>query len=113
MQGVPFRVDGQGRVLISWMSRNQAYWSLSEAGAKRFRGRVPSPDRKPDEAFPVAVANQQGEVLLVWKQGKAVHWALYHADGRFTGQRGKAGELPGTNKPTAVIGADNVFYVVF
>jgi hypothetical protein len=114
MQGVPFRVDGKGRVLLAWMSRDRAYWSISDEAARRFAPRTPAPEGdKADQAFPVAVANPKGEVLLVWKQGKDVLWALYRPDGSFTGSQGKAGELPGRNKPTAFVGADGTFYVLF
>src|SRR5687767_13650272 len=114
MQGVPFRVDGQGRVLVSWMSRHKAYWTLSGPGDERFGPAVPAPaGAKPKQAFPVALANRKGEVLLVWKEGTQVVWALYTADGKPTGTGGKAGSLPGPNKPTAFVGADDQFYVVF
>src|SRR5262245_16414123 len=113
MQGVPFRVDGKGRVLVSWMSRQRAYWSISDEDGKRFAPRVATPDAKANEAFPVAVANAQGEVLFAWKQGAQVRWALYQADGTFTGKQGTAGELAGKNKPTAFAGVDGHFYIVF
>jgi hypothetical protein len=113
MQGVPFRVDGRGRVLISWMSRARAYWSVSGENGKRFSAPVATPDHNGEEAYPVAVANSKGEVLLVWKQGQQVHWALYGMDGRFSGTQGQAGELPTKNKPNAFVGADDQFYVVF
>src|SRR5947209_15963461 len=98
MQGVPFRVDGKGRVLISWMSRDRAYWSLSDEGATRFAPRVGTPGGgDAEQAYPVAVADGKGEVLLVWLEGKRVNWARYRADGTFTGERGTAGESAGRN----------------
>lgn len=114
MQGIPFRVDGRGRVLASWMSRDRAYWAASDEGASRFGPPVPTPDEgKQPESFPIALANRQGQVILVWKQGTQVQWALYTADGTYTGQRGLAGESPGRNKPTAFVGRDDHFYIVF
>src|SRR5262249_22018209 len=114
MQGTPFRVDGKGRVLISWMSRDKAFWSISDEGATRFGPRVGTPDGgKQEEAFPLALSNDKGEVLFLWKEGKQVNWARYALDGKFTGEKGNAGTLPGKNKPTAFVGADGHFYVVF
>jgi hypothetical protein len=114
MSGIPFRVDGKGRVLVSWMSRNKAYWSISDAGATRFAPPVATPDRgKQEEAFPAALANGKGEVLLVWLKGRQVAWAIYLMDGTFTGRRGIAGEQAGDSKPTAFVGADDTFYIVF
>src|SRR5262245_53351265 len=114
MRGVPFRVDGKGRVLVSWMSRHKAYWALSDDGGKHFGPPVATPEGgKQKEAFPVAVANRKGQVLLVWKDGAQVSWALYTQEGKAAGVRGRAGSLPGPNKPTAFVGADDQFYVVF
>ncbi len=115
MNGMPFRVDGQGRVLLSWMSRNKAYWSLSEPGAGRFRPRVAAPRQgEAEDRYPLALANRKGEVLLIWLHGsKEVRWARYSLDGRFSGQEGRAGTLPTGNKPTAFVGPDDDFYIVF
>jgi hypothetical protein len=114
MSGIPFRVDGKGRVLVSWMSRNKAYWSISGESATRFTPRVATPDGgKQEEAFPIALANRKGEVLLVWLRGRQVAWAIYRLDGTFTGRRGIAGEQPGDSKPTAFVGLDDTFYIVF
>jgi hypothetical protein len=114
MQGVPFRVDGGGRVLISWMSRNKAYWSRSDETANCFAPRIPTPDGgKEEAAFPMAVANAAGQVLLLWMHGSTLQWALYRQDGSFAGQQGRAGELPGGHKPTAFAGPDGHFYIVY
>jgi hypothetical protein len=114
MSGIPFRVDGKGEVLVSWMSRSKVYWTKSEEGGTRFAAPVGTPDggRRP-EALPVCVANGKGEVLLVWLRGKDVAWALYRADGEFTGQRGIAGKQSTDNKPTAFVAPDGTFYIVF
>lgn len=114
MSGIPFRVNGKGEVLVSWMNRNKAYWAKSDEGGKRFGAPVGTPDggRQP-EALPVCVANGKGEVLLVWLKGNEVVWAVYRADGEFTGQRGVAGEQARDNKPTAFATADGTFYIVF
>jgi hypothetical protein len=114
MNGIPFRVNGKGQVLVSWMSRNKAYWSVSDEGATRFAPPVATPDGgKRREELSAAVANGKGEVLLVWLRGKEVAWAIYQMDGKFTGKQGVAGELPGDNKPTAFVGADDNFTIVF
>jgi hypothetical protein len=114
MQGIPFRVDGKGQVLISWMSRDQAYWSMSDAHGEKFGPRIATPDRGQEpESFPIALTNRKGEVALVWKQGKRVQWALYTSDGKYAGKRGQGGELPWRDKPTAFVGLDDHFYIVY
>jgi hypothetical protein len=52
-------------------------------------------------------------VLLLWKEGQQVKWAIYTLEGKSTSERGTAGRLSGKNKPTAFVGTDDVFYVVF
>jgi hypothetical protein len=112
MSGIPFRVDGKGRVLVSWMSRDKVYWSLSEEGGKRFAPRVAAPQGG-DQGSSTALMNRKGEVLLVWKEDQQVHWAIYTPEGKRAGATGTAGRSPGSNKPTAFVGADDVFYLVF
>lgn len=114
MMGLPFRVNGDGRVLVSWMSRDRAYWSLSDKGTRRFGPKVATPDGgKRDEAFPVAVANPRGEVLFAWVEAGQVRWAIYTEDGKPTDRRGTAGRLPPNTKPTAVLGSGGRFILVF
>jgi hypothetical protein len=73
-----------------------------------------TPDHgKEEEKFHLALSNSKGEVLLVWLKGKQVAWAIYRMDGKFTGKRGTTGDLPGASKPTAFVGANDDFYIVF
>jgi hypothetical protein len=115
---VPFSLDGEGRVLASWMSRNQVYWTISTDGARSFGPRIPAPrvaGNPPGEGtanYPLVLANRAGEVLLVWKQGSGVNWASYDRNGRFTGRQGTAGEQAGGNKPAAFVGTDDRFHIV-
>jgi hypothetical protein len=112
MQGMPVRVDAKGRVLFSWMSRDRAYWTISEEGARNFKQPIAAPEGKGKQAFPMAVRNAKGEVLLVWAQDREVRWALYQEDGTPTGQQGVAGKQGEPYKPTAFVGADGHFYIV-
>jgi hypothetical protein len=114
MQGIPFRVDGKGRVLVAWMSRDKGYWALSNEGAEKFGPPIGTPDHgKETESFPIALIDGKGEVLLVWTCDKRVQWALYTPDGKYTGKRGNAEQSRRRNKPTAFVGLDENFYVVF
>lgn len=114
MQGVPFSLDGAGRVLVSWMSRNKGYWALSDVGGKKFGPKVATPDGgKGNAAMPLALMNQKGEVLFVWKEGQQISWAIYDKAGKPTKDQGQAGTLAGTHKPTAFVGSDDRFYVVW
>jgi len=113
MQGMPVRLDAKGRILYSWMSRGRVYWTMSTDG-KSFRDPISTPEEgKGKQSFPLALANAKGEVLFVWAQDGEVCWAIYTADGAPTSQRGVAGKQVGENKPTAFLGADGHFYVVW
>ena len=114
MQGLPFRVDGQGRVLVSWMSRDRVFWAWSDEGTRRFGRKVATPDGgTAKQAYPVVLANARGEVLFMWKEGAQVTWAVYARDGKPTRLRGHAGRVPGGHKPTAVVNPDGSFAIVF
>ncbi len=112
MSGVPFRVDGKGRVLVTWMSRDKVYWSLSDDSGQRFAPRVAAPEGGVQGSSTVLM-NGQGDVLLVWKEGQQVIWTLYTQEGKPVGKRHTAGPAAGPNKPTAFVGADDRFYIVF
>lgn len=111
MSGMPFQVDASGRVLFAWMNREKVYWSVSGEGTKNFASPTPAPEGGA-QAHPTALWGPNQEVLLVWKEGPAVRWAMYGSDGKLTDQ-GKAGTLPGTNKATAVTTAEGRFLIVF
>ena len=105
-------MDGKGRVLVSWMSRDKVYWSLSDEAGKRFAQRVAAPEGG-EQGSSIAVMNRKGEVFLAWKEDQQVKWAVYTREGKLTGEKGTAGGLPGANKPTAFVGPDDIFCLVF
>jgi hypothetical protein len=105
-------VDGKGRVLVSWMSRDKVYWSLSDEGGKRFAPRVAAPVGS-EQGCSIVLMNRKGEVFLAWKEDEQVKWAIYTQEGKPRGEKGTAGRLPGANKPTAFVGPDDAFYLVF
>ena len=112
MSGIPFRVDGKGRVLVSWMSRDKVYWSLSDEAGKRFAQRIAAP-KGDEQGSSIVLINRKGEVFLAWKEDQQVKWTIYTQEGKLTAAKGTAGRLPGANKPTAFVGPDDVFYLVF
>ncbi|HYV37734.1 MAG TPA: sialidase family protein, partial [Gemmataceae bacterium] len=118
MQGMPFSVDSTGKVLFSWMSRDRAYWTMSDEGAKTFLAPIATPEKnaggaKAKQAFPMAVSNAKKEILLMWTENGDARWAMYGADGSATGQHGVAGTKVGQDKPTAFAGTDGQFYIVW
>ena|SRR6516165_5608091 len=112
MSGIPFRVDGKGRVLVSWMSRDKVYWSLSDEAGRRFAQRIAAP-KGDEQGSSIVLMNRKGEVFLAWKEDAQIKWAIYTQEGKPTGEKSVAGDFPGANKPTAFVGPDDVFYLVF
>lgn len=112
MSGADFRVEPNGQVLISWMSQGKVYWSTARALTNGFAPRVASPVADGASNHPLILTNPKHEVLLVWRQNTELHWARYALDGKFTGEQGSLGTMPGKDKAAAFLGADGKFYVV-
>ena len=84
-----------------------------------YRLHVGTPASEEDEIYPSAVANRQGDVLLVWQVGPmavegtaTVKWARYDKDGKPTGEAGMVGKSFAGTKATAFVGNDDNFYIV-
>ena len=105
-------MDGKGRVLVSWMSRDKVYWSLSNEAGKRFAQRVAAPEGG-EQGSSIVLVNRKGDVFLAWKEDQQVKWAIYTQEGELTSEQGTAGRSPGTNKPAAFVEPDDAFYLVF
>ena len=100
-------------------SKHQVYWSTLAAGAEAFTLHVATPTQGPDEIYPCAVSNGRGEVLMLWQVGpmavgqKArVHWAMYQADGTYTGRTAELGVTTSGTKATAFADAKGDFHVL-
>jgi hypothetical protein len=108
-----------GRALCAFMTKQKVYWAISDPAVKSFTLHAPTPANEKDEIYPMAVANRKGEVLFVWQVGPmstestaAVKWALYHADGTFTGRKGEVGVSFSGTKATAFVSTDDAFYIM-
>lgn len=112
MSGADFHVEKNGQIVISWMSQGKVYWSNAKAAQTGFAPRIAAPANEGAANHPLILTNRKREVLLVWKQNTELHWARYGMDGKFTGEKGTVGAMPGKDKATAFIGADDKFYVV-
>jgi O-glycosyl hydrolase len=118
MCGPELTVGPDGRLLCAFMSRHNVYWSMSDRHGG-FQGHVATPDHERDEIYPTAIANRQGDVLLVWQVGPmsiagtaTVHWACYGSSGSFTGRQGILGRTTSGTKATAFAGNDDCFYII-
>ena len=119
MCGPELTLDPNGRAICAFMSRNKAYWAISDNPVTGFNLHVATPANEPNEIYPSAYANRRGEVLFVWQVGPMstsgtaqVKWALYRNDGTFTGQQATVGTSFSGTKATAFVGTDDNFYLV-
>lgn len=111
MQGIPFHVDAKGRILVAWMSRQNAYWTLSGPGKTTFRSKVAAPAGTGKTAFPLALPTRDGDIYFQWQQGSRVNWAFYRPDGSRATQHGDVA-ANGIHKATAFEGSDGNIYLV-
>lgn len=109
MSGADFRVEKSGAVLVSWMSQGKVYWSKTTPTG--FAPRIQAPASEGTANHPLIVVNRK-DVLLLWKQSGNLYWARYAMDGKFTGEQGVVTAMPGKDKATAFVGADEKIYVV-
>lgn len=58
-----------GQSLCAFMTRNRVYWAVSKAGLAGYGLHVATPASEEGEIYPCAIANRQGDVLLVWQVG--------------------------------------------
>ena len=119
MCGPELTLDAKGGALCAFMSRNRVYWSVLDAQAGASRLHIATPASEKDEIYPAAVANDRGQVLFLWQVGPmsvkgqaTVKWAIYAADGAFTGQQGTVGVSFSGTKPTAFAGTDGRFHIL-
>lgn len=108
-----------GRSLCAFMSRNRVYWAVADSPGGAFRLHVATPANEKDEIYPTALANRNGDVLLVWQVGPmatkgtaTVKWARYDKDGDPTGETGEVGTSFAGTKAAAFVGTDGNFYIV-
>jgi hypothetical protein len=111
--GASLQIDPKGKVVVSWMSVDKVYWSRSENRLKSFAPRVQVAAGKVAQNHPTAVMNGKGQTLLVWKEGSEVKWAKFNADMKPDGETMVAGTFTGRTKPTALVGRDDNFYIIF
>jgi hypothetical protein len=83
-------------------------------------GKVSSPVSPETQAkYPVAMGNTRGEVLLVWAEGTgwnkggSVAWQVYDRAGEPVFAKGRADGLPVWSMPTAFVGADGNFTIIY
>ena len=110
MQGIPFTIDGKGRVVVAWMSRHEAFWSVSDNAGKTFGAKSAVPLGKGKMSFPLALPIDDKQIFAQWQEGRTLRWSIV-AEGRATESGTVA--LFGTNRAMARLGKDGHVYVAY
>ncbi len=110
MQGIPFSIDGKGQVVVAWMSRHEAFWSVSDDAGKTFGAKSATPAGKGKLSFPLAVPIVGNQVFVQWQERSTLHWSIVAA-----GKTAESGTLPlpSSNRATARVGKDGHVYVAY
>jgi len=110
--------DGKESTLAAWETAGQVYFASVDRQTMRISKPI-SPIAGSQRKHPVAVANENGETLLVWTEGTgwakggAVAWQLYSADGKTTPEKGRADGIPVWSLATAFAKPDGNFVIVY
>jgi len=106
-------------MLLAWETEGQVYYARADQGGLK-TAPIPAPGEGKGRKHPAAVGNPQGEVLLVWdegtawKQGGALAWQHYDAQGKPTVAKGLIPEaIPVWSHPAAIAYPDGRFAVVY
>lgn len=104
--------------LVAWETAGNVFWTSVPPESLKPQEFV-SPQGGGNRKHPVAVANDQGEVLLAWtegtgwqKGGKLV-WQLYSAEGQPLNEKGEADGVPVWSLVTAFPQKDGHFNLVY
>jgi hypothetical protein len=109
--------SGNGRVLLSWETREQVYFAAIDAHSRGI-GRPLSPAGEgSNRKYPAITTNQRGETLLVWtegtgwKKGGSLAWQIFDEGGHPLAGKGPLPGIPAWDFATA-ISMKNEFVVI-
>lgn len=105
------------RVLAAWETAGQVHLAIVEAGGRI--SRVAPAGSAGKRKHPVATANKNGDILLVWTEGTgwqrggAVAWQLFDKSGKPLDERGRKEGVPVWSFAGAYARADGSFVVLY
>lgn len=101
------RRNGEG-LLAGWETRGQVSFArLDDAGRALPPGEVQVAERG---KYPVVLSAPDGTALVAWKNGSALEWQVYDADGRPQGGPGSA-PVSNPHRPAGVVTRDGDFLI--
>lgn len=106
-------------VLAAWETENQAHFGLIEKGAQKVSEQTSAPGKPSNRKHPVAVSNQQGEILFAWTEGMAwkkpgaISWQIQNAKGKIISPMTTLDGVPAWSLIAAFSKPDGTFVVVY
>jgi len=105
-------------VLAAWETGNQVYFAAVDS-KKAKASKLLSPKGQANRKHAVAVANERGEMLMVWTEntgwgkGGMVVWQLFNSDGKAISEKTRADGLPAWSLATAFAEVNGDFVIVY
>jgi hypothetical protein len=100
--------SGNGRVLLSWETEKQVYFTAIDSRSRSIGKPVAPPGEGINRKHPAVASNQHGETLLVWtegtgwKRGGSLAWQIFDGAGQPLASHGASPGLPPWDFATAV-----------
>lgn len=110
--------ESKSGVLAAWETGDNVFFASVDPKTMQV-SRPASPLAGLKRKHPVAVANAQGDTLLVWTEGTgwakggSVAWQIFDSSGRAAGEKGRAPGVPVWSLPTAFAKPDGRFAIVY
>lgn len=109
---------GANRTVAAWETKGQVWFTTIDVQDGQVGSPV-APAGGGGQKHPVAVANAQGETLLVWAEGTgwqkggAVSWQLFDAQGKPKGMAGRKEGIPAWSFAATLLRRDGKFEIVY
>ena len=110
--------EGKGGVVAGWETAGQVFYAAINPKTMQVSKPV-CPPTGVARKHPLAVANENGDTLLVWTEGTgwarggAVAWQIFTKEGRPTSEKGRAEGVPVWSLATAVARPGGNFTVIY
>ena len=109
--------QGGSQVTAAWETQNRVFYARLEPGTLSMTKAVRS--EGDSQKHPTVAVNDRGETLVAWAEGTGwqrggtLVWQVYDSAGRPISDRGRGDGIPVWGLPTAYVGADGKFVIVY
>jgi hypothetical protein len=106
-------------VLGAWETEERIYWGRFDPALRKQVQEVAAPVRSKPAKHPAVTGNGRGEILLAWTEGMGwnrggtLAWQLFDADGKPTGEKGRAEGVPVWSLVAVCARSDGGFTIIY